>query len=52
MAIRVGEKIRHAVTKEEGVVIAISEHTRDCILVRFGASFGYLVKKASLERVE
>jgi hypothetical protein len=38
-------------TKEEGVVVAMSENSHDCVLVRFGAAFDYLVKKASLERV-
>jgi hypothetical protein len=52
MGIKVGSKIRHTVTNEEGLVVGVSDNTRDCVLVRFGNSFDYLVERAKLQAVE
>ena len=50
MSINVGDKIRYAVTHEEGEVVAISDDT-PCVAVRFGNSFAYLIATKELELV-
>jgi hypothetical protein len=50
MSINVGDKIRYAVTHEEGEVVAISDNT-PCVAVRFGNSFAYLIATKELELV-
>ena len=50
MSINVGDKIRYAVTHEEGKVVAISDNT-PCVAVRFGNSFAYLIATKELELV-
>jgi hypothetical protein len=34
MSIKIGDKIRHAVTHEEGAVVAISNNTPTCVEVQ------------------
>jgi len=51
MSIRIGDKIRHAVTHEEGAVVALSNNTPTCVAVRFGNSFAYLIATKELELV-
>jgi hypothetical protein len=46
----VGERVRYAATKEEGVVVSVPENDV-CVLVRFGGSFDYVIPTNSLERV-
>jgi hypothetical protein len=50
MSINIGDKIRYAVTHEEGEVVAISDDM-PCVAVRFGNSFVYLVATKELELV-
>ena len=50
MSIKIGDKIRYAVTHEEGEVVAISDDT-PCVAVRFGNSFAYLIATKELELV-
>ena len=50
MSIEIGDKIRYAVTHEEGEVVAISNNT-SCVAVRFGNSFAYLIATKELELV-
>jgi len=50
MSINIGDKIRYAVTHEEGEVVAISDNT-PCVAVRFGTSFPYLIATKELELV-
>ena len=50
MSINIGDTIRLAATQEEGVVVA-SNNTRDCVVVHFGNSFGYLIERKELELV-
>ena len=48
MSIRLGDKIRHALTDEEGAVVAVFDNTPTCVTVRFGNSFAYLIAKKIL----
>jgi hypothetical protein len=50
MSINVGDKIRYAVTHEEGEVVALYNNT-SCAAVRFGDSFAYLIATKELELV-
>jgi hypothetical protein len=52
MTIKVGEKVRDTLTKEEGVVIAISDNTPNCVVVRFGSPFEYVIERERLEQVD
>jgi hypothetical protein len=36
MTLKIGDKVRHVETKEEGKVVAISKKTPQCVMVRFG----------------
>jgi hypothetical protein len=50
MSIKIGDKIRYAVTHEEGEVVALYDNT-SCAAVRFGDSFAYLIGTKELELV-
>ena len=50
MSIQIGDKIRYAVTDEEGEVIAVYDNT-SCAAVRFGESFAYVIATKELELV-
>jgi hypothetical protein len=51
MSINIGDTIRLAATQEEGVVVATSNNTPNCVVVQFGNSFGYLIERKKLEQV-
>src|SRR5262249_52159074 len=51
MSINIGDTIRLAETQEEGVVVATSNNTPNCVLVHFGKSFAYLIERKELELV-
>src|SRR5262249_8456536 len=51
MSINIGDTIRLAETQEEGVVVATSNNTPDCVVVHFGNSFAYLIERKKLELV-
>jgi len=51
MSIKIGDKVRHAVTHEEGAVVAISNDTPTCVEVRFSNSLPYLIATKELELV-
>jgi hypothetical protein len=51
MSIKVGEKVRDTVTKEEGVVVAVSDNTSNCVVVRFGSSFEYVIERDKREPI-
>ncbi len=51
MSIKIGDKIRYAATQEEGAVLGTSDNTPNCVLVRFGNSFAYLIATRELELV-
>ena len=51
MSINIGDTIRLAATQEEGVVVATSNNTPNCVVVQFGKSFGYLIERKKLEQV-
>jgi hypothetical protein len=48
MSIKIGDKIRYAVTREEGEVVALSDNT-PCVAVQFGNSFAYWIAANELE---
>ena len=50
MSIKIGDRIRYAVTHEEGEVVALYDDT-SCAAVRFGNSFAYLIATKELELV-
>jgi hypothetical protein len=49
MSISIGDTIRFAATQEEGVIVATSNDTPNCVAVRFGNSFAYFVATKELE---
>jgi len=51
MSIKIGDTIRLAETQEEGVVVATSNNTPNCVVVHFGKSFAYLIERKELELV-
>jgi hypothetical protein len=51
MSINIGDTIRFAETQEEGVVVATSNNTPNCVVVHFGNSFAYLIERNKLELV-
>jgi hypothetical protein len=51
MSIKIGDKIRLATTQEEGVVLATSSNTPNCVAVRFGNSFAYLIPTKELDLI-
>jgi hypothetical protein len=51
MSIRIGDKIRYILTSEDGEVVGASELSPGCVLVRFGASFEYLIEKDRLSLI-
>lgn len=51
MGIKSGEKIRYLRTNEDGEVVSESEVSPDCVTVRFGESFEYVVEKEKLALV-
>ena len=51
MSINIGDTIRLAATQEEGVVVATSNNTPNCVVVQFGNSFAYLIERKKLEQV-
>jgi hypothetical protein len=51
MSINIGDTIRLAETQEEGVVVATSNNTPNCVVVHFGKSFAYLIERNKLELV-
>ncbi len=51
MSINIGDTIRLAATQEEGVIVATSNNTPNCVVVQFGNSFGYLIERKKLEQV-
>jgi hypothetical protein len=51
MSIKIGDKIRLATTQEEGVVLATSTNTPNCVAVRFGNSFAYLIPTKELDLI-
>jgi hypothetical protein len=50
MSIKVGDKIRYAVTHEEGEVVALYDNT-SCAAVRFDESLAYVIATKELELV-
>jgi hypothetical protein len=51
MSIRIGDKIRYILTNEDGEVVGASELSPGCVLVRFAASFEYLIEKDRLSLI-
>jgi hypothetical protein len=51
MSITVGDKIRYVATNEDGEVVSESKISPDCVMVRFGRSFAYLIEKDRLAPV-
>ena len=51
MSIRSGDKIRYLRTNEDGEVVSESKVSPDCVMVRFGESFEYVVEKEKLSVV-
>ncbi len=51
MSINIGDTIRLATTQEEGVVLATSNNTPNCVVVQFGNSFAYVIERKKLEQV-
>jgi len=51
MSINIGDTIRLAATQEEGVVVATSNNTPNCVVVQFGNSFAYVIERKKLEQV-
>ena len=51
MSIKIGDKIRLAATQEEGVVLARSNNTPNCVAVPFGNSFAYLIATKELDLI-
>jgi hypothetical protein len=51
MSIRSGDKIRYLRTNEDGEVVSESKVSPDCVTVRFGESFEYVVEKEKLSVV-
>ena len=52
MSIKIGDKIRYIATSEDGEVVGASELSPDCVLVRFGASYEYLIENGRLSLIE
>ena len=50
MSINIGDKIRYAVTHEEGEVVALYDNT-SCAAVRFDESLAYVIATKELELV-
>jgi hypothetical protein len=51
MSIKRGDKIRYVRTNEDGEVVSESKVSPDCVMVRFGESFEYVVEKEKLALV-
>jgi bifunctional DNA-binding transcriptional regulator/antitoxin component of YhaV-PrlF toxin-antitoxin module len=51
MSIKIGDKIRYIATSEDGEVVGASELSSECVSVRFGDSFEYLVDKDRLSLI-
>jgi hypothetical protein len=51
MNIKIGDKIRYIATSEDGEVVGASELAPGYVLVRFGASFEYLIEKDRLSLI-
>jgi hypothetical protein len=51
MSIKIGDKIRYIATSEDGEVVGSSELSPGCVLVRFGASFEYLIERDRLSLI-
>jgi hypothetical protein len=51
MSIKIGDKIRYIATSEDGEVVGASELSPGCVLVRFGASFEYLIERDRLSLI-
>ena len=49
MTIKVGDKVRDRFTKEEGMVVGISNNMPNCVVVRFANSRAYLIDREKLE---
>ena len=51
MSIKIGDKIRYVATSEDGEVVGATELSSDCVSVRFGDSFEYLIEKDRLSLI-
>jgi hypothetical protein len=51
MSISMGDIVCHISANEEGEVVAVSKISPDCVMVRFGESFEYLIEKDRLALV-